>query len=397
MSAPPALAVRGARVWDGIDGLGEADVVVDEGRVVGVSAPGVEETAARARTELDGRGLWLMPGIVDSHTHVTWNDFDAADRAARSDAEQEAATSATLRAMLASGVTRARDAGGAGEGVRALRDRDGGPRLQLSVELLDRARVDALGGIGQAVESVLDAGAEWVKLVATGGVASPAGSQLVSHFSPAEFALATRLAREAGAGVMVHAWGGDAITHALEAGAASIEHGIFLTLEQAELGAETGAVLVPTLRIYLLVAEMIRAGLLPAAFAARVAEAVAAHPAAVRRARDAGMPIAVGTDYSTPDQHGTNPRELAELRRAGLSADEVLTAATVTGARLLASVERAGTADALDLAGRIAPGARADALLLRVDPRTPEAFDRPDAVALVIQDGRAVAQHPPSP
>lgn len=397
MSAPPALAVRGARVWDGIDGLGEADVVVDEGRVVGVSAPGVEAAAARARTELDGRGLWLMPGIVDTHTHVTWNDFDAADRAARSDAEQEAATSATLRAMLASGVTRARDAGGAGEGVRALRDRDGGPRLQLSVELLDRARVDALGGIGQAVESVLDAGAEWVKLVATRGVASPAGSQLVSHFSPAEFALATRLAREAGAGVMVHAWGGDAITHALEAGAASIEHGIFLTPEQAELGAETGAVLVPTLRIYLLVAEMIRAGLLPAAFAARVAEAVAAHPAAVRRARDAGMPIAVGTDYSTPDQHGTNPRELAELRRAGLSADEVLTAATVTGARLLASVERAGTGDALDLAGRIAPGARADALLLRVDPRTPEAFDRPDAVALVIQDGRAVAQHPPSP
>jgi imidazolonepropionase-like amidohydrolase len=183
---------------------------------------------------------------------------------------------------------------------------------------------------------------------------------------------------------MVHAWGGEAITRALEAGAASIEHGIFLTADQAALAAERGATLVPTLRIYLLVQQMIAAGSLPAAFAARVAEAVAAHPAAVRRARDAGVAIALGSDYSTPAQHGTNLAELAELRRAGLDADEALTAGTAAGARLL---DDGGD----PLAGRIVPGAVADAVLLRADPADPATFTDPSSVVAVVQDGRLVS------
>jgi len=394
VTTPPALAIRGARL-PGVSG-GERNVVVHEGRVASVDA--ADALSEIAETEIDARGLWLIPGIVDAHAHVTWDRFDAADRSPRGSAAERRSTAQTLGAMLSAGVTSARDAGGAdSETRRALTAGTPGPRLALSVDLLDRARVDAAGGMGPAVESVLAAGADWVKLVATGGVATPPGSQLVSHFSPAEFALATRLAAEAGARVMVHAWGGPAITDALDAGVASIEHGIFLTPEQAALGTERGTVLVPTLTIYLLVQEMIAAGRLPASFGPRVAEAVRAHPAAVRTARDAGMPIAVGSDYSTPEQHGTNLREVAELRRAGLDADEALTAATVTGARLLAAPSRtANGRDPLDLAGRLVPGARADAVLLRSDPAVAETFRDPDAVVAVVQEGRLVFRHPGS-
>src|SRR5690606_37038221 len=104
--------------------------------------------------------------------------------------------------------------------------------------------------------------------------------------------------------------GGEAIDDAIEAGAASIEHGIFLTDTQASRAAERGLTLVPTLRIYREVQQMIDRGTLPAAFRARVDEAVAAHPRAVLRARDAGLALAVGTDAGTPEQHGSGALEI---------------------------------------------------------------------------------------
>lgn len=395
MPPSPSFTIRGARLWDGAKSCESSDVTVSDGRFGALSTASTS-VGSTAENDIDARGLWLVPGFVDAHAHVAWNDFDESDRDAHTAEERDAAARRTLRVMRAAGVTGARDAGGADRSIRALHDQQAlGPRLQISVELLDRDRVDAMGGIGPAVDAMLEAGADWIKLVATGGVASPAGSQLISHFTASEFALAVHLAAEAGARVMVHAWGGEAVTHALDAGVASIEHGIFLTPDQARLGAERAAVLVPTLHIYRLVQAMIAAGSLPAAFGARVAEAVEAHPAAVRRARDAGMAIAMGSDFSTPEQHGTNLREIAELRRAGLDADEALVAATRTGARLLAGGSRdAGAAEALDLAGRISPGAVADAVLLRADPSLADTFWDPDVVVGVIQDGRLLSRHP---
>lgn len=175
----------------------------------------------------------------------------------------------------------------------------------------------------------------------------------------------------------------------------SIEHGIFLTDAQARGAAERGMTLVPTLRIYRLVRGMIERGALPAAFRPRVEEAVAAHPEAVRRARDAGLAIALGTDYSTPEQHGTNRLEFDELVRAGLSAAEALVAATTAGAELLARVEtgpalrgRVG----LDRArvGVVEAGAVSDGVVFSRDPREPGAFSDPESIVAVILGGRVV-------
>ena len=159
---------------------------------------------------------------------------------------------------------------------------------------------------------------------------------------------------------MVHALGGDAIGWAVEAGARSIEHGVFLTEKDAAAMARRGCFLVPTLVIYEQLAAMARAG--------------AARPepgregdrgrGAPRRSRGASpgpraCKIALGSDFGHRDDHGHNLAELACLQRAGLGVEEVLLAATAVGAELC------GVGDRL---GRIAPGYEFDAIVLDEEP-----------------------------
>lgn len=370
-------AARGIRI---LDARGEFTDPVRVGWADGRFSLG----GGAAADDLDGSGLWMIPGLVDAHLHAGWQAFDAEDRARLGEQRTGELIAAALRRTLASGVTSVRDAGGlAAARLTAIPSWER-PRTQLAVQLIDRAAADAAGGLDRAVEEVLEAGARWVKLVATAGVAAPPGAGLEPVFSAAEQGEAVRRAERAGAGVMVHAWGGAAIDHAIEAGALSIEHGIFLTDEQARRAAARGMTLVPTLRIYRLVQGMIDAGSLPAAFRARVDEAVGAHPRAVLRARDAGLAIALGTDSGTPEQHGTGRLEFDALVAAGLRPQEALLAATRSGAELLARV-----ADVADSpTGAIAEGALADAVILRRDPREPGALSDPESIVGVLLGGR---------
>ncbi|QIK63929.1 amidohydrolase family protein [Leucobacter viscericola] len=335
-------------------------------------------------TDLDGSRLWMIPGFVDTHLHAAWQQFDAADRANADPEATQQAIAEGLRRTLEAGVTTVRDAGGLTEEMlRGIPERSR-PRAQLAVTLIDREAASAAGGVAAATSQALEAGARWIKLVATAGVAAPAGAGLDPVYSAAEQSDAVRLAEQAGAGVMVHAWGGQAIDDAIEAGAMSIEHGIYLTDAQAKRAANRGMTLVPTLRIYRLVQRMISSGALPSAFRARVDEAVVTHPRAVLRARDAGLPVALGTDYGTAEQHGSNRREFDALVEAGLTPGEALVAATRAGAALLSRV-------AVDLTvvsdGRIAEGSIADAVILRNDPNIPGVLSAPEAVFAVVRGG----------
>ncbi|WP_025133144.1 amidohydrolase family protein [Leucobacter sp. PH1c] len=398
--APGAGAVVGVRALDERGGFGAPGTLRwAQGRFVAASDPVAPvDPAVPVAPAMAGTELWAIPGLVDAHVHAAWHAFDAADRERASADERRAATADGLARTLAAGITSVRDAGGLSAAELAAIPAAERPAVQLSVRLLDRAAADAAGGLDRAVEGVLAEGARWVKLVGTAGVASPAGTGLDPVFSAAEVRDAVSRAERAGAAVMVHAWGGAAIDDAIAAGAASIEHGIFLTDAQARAAAAAGLTLVPTLRIYRLVADMIDAGALPAAFRARVSEAVGAHPEAVRRARDAGLPIAVGTDSGTPEQHGSARLEVDALRAAGLSAEEALLAATRSGAALLARAE-ADPDPEPRTGGTLAPGARADALLLARDPREPGALSAPGAVVGVLRGGvyRPAGPLPASP
>ncbi|WP_125098505.1 amidohydrolase family protein [Leucobacter chromiireducens] len=399
---PGAGSIAGVRVFEP-DGSFSAprELRWEHGSFV-AAATAAADTAAPAPQRPLGRAdaeLWALPGLVDAHVHAAWHAFDEDDRRGIAAADRHTATAAGLARTLAAGITRVRDAGGLSRAELAALPAAERPDVQLSVRLLDRAAADAAGGLDRAVGEVLDAGAQWVKLVGTAGVASPAGAGLEPVFSAAEVRAAVARAERAGAAVMMHAWGGDAIDDAIAAGAASIEHGIFLTDQQARAAAAAGLTLVPTLRIYRLVQRMIDAGSLHAAFRARVTEAIGAHPAAVRRARDAGLPIAVGTDSGTPDQHGTAALEVDALRGAGLSAAEALIAATRTGAALLARADRdRGRAVRADAhAGTLRPGAAADAVFFSRDPRELGALADPAAIVGVLRAGVLHAAPPASP
>lgn len=375
-----AGGIRGVRVLDERGGFsGPCDVRWERGRFAAIDVSGSEPAEPR----------WLIPGLVDAHLHAAWHRFDAPDRADEDPDLVERETRRALRATLRAGVTSVRDAGGLRTERSSGRPTGAAPRVQTSVSMLDRAAVDRAGGMARAVAGVLEAGAQWIKLVATASVMSPPGARLEPAFERAEIAEAVRAGAAVGAEVMVHAWGGPAIDDAIEVGTASIEHGIFLTDAQARRAAEHGLTLVPTLRIYRLVQAMIASGELPAALRRRVDEAVGAHPEAVRRARDAGLRIALGTDYGTREQHGTNRLEFDALVSVGLTPAEALVAATRSGAELLRRVDPGAPS------GRIAVGEIADALILTRDPSAPGALSGPDAIAAIVLGGAVIVPDPP--
>jgi imidazolonepropionase-like amidohydrolase len=157
---------------------------------------------------------------------------------------------------------------------------------------------------------------------------------------------------------MVHTWGGPTIDWAIEAGADSVEHGVYLSREQAGGLAGAKIPLVPTAAIYRIAADPNGALVLDETLRARAARAAQAHPQAIREAKDAGVTIGFGTDFAAP-LHGHNLEEIDALIDCGLTVEEAWRAATETAAAIL------GRADTL---GRIAAGFTADAVLFNADP-----------------------------
>jgi imidazolonepropionase-like amidohydrolase len=366
------LVVDNAAVMTPDGGFAPGRVVVRDG-AVSDHPPREGEPVRR----LDGRGLWLTPGIVDAHTHLGWGRFEAADRPPPG-AEPDG-TARRAAATLAAGVTAVRDAGGL-----ATRPAWPAPRVQLSVDILGAA--DAAGGtrhLRDRVRRLVDAGADWIKVAATGGVGAPPDRVLDPALNRSALAVVAGAAEATGTPVMVHAWGGVAVDWAIELGVRSIEHAVLLTPAQARAAAAAGVVVVPTVRIYQWVAAMADAGAVDLRYAEPARRAVAAHPSAVQACLEAGTPLALGTDAGTDAQHGRNLEELAALAACGLTPAEALVAATVTGARLLG------------LPVPLQPGAPADLVLFRTDPRAPGgAGDR--QVAAVLLGGRVVAGDTPA-
>lgn len=360
-----ATGTAAARLGQRVRVLGGTDALTRAARLPALSAEG------GAGVELDAEGLWVLPGVVDCHTHLAWHDF--------SDPTPDAgATAEALAATLRAGVTQARDAGGLGAALLAEADAllaaspaSLRPRLRIAGPMIGAEHAGrGPGHLASVVAAAAEAGSTWVKVLATGGLSAPSETVLDPVLSREELLELGSAARAAGVRVMAHAWGGPSIPWLVEAGAASIEHGIFLTPADAELLAAHGVVLVPTVAVYRQTAD---SDGLPAVIRDRAARAADAHPAAVAAAREAGVRIALGTDAGTPRQHGGNLAELAALAAAGLAPEEALTAATLTGAELLR--EPGDPADPEDL------------VLLDLDPRRVDRLG-PDRVVAVVVGGR---------
>jgi len=417
--APPTLAMtnlilfQNVHVLDVRHGRRRAGQVLVEGdaiRAVSDAALPAEDTRV-----IDGGGRTLMPGLIDCHAHVT---FSQTNLALLADTPQ---TTLTLRAlpilrdMLARGFTTVRDAGGADWALKQAID-DGldgtvaGPRLFVSGPPLsptgghgdfrprsDRLRpldcpscgvlqrlastrvVDGVDAVRRAVRELLQMGADQIKIMSSGGVASPTDPIDALGYSVQETRAIVDEAAARHSYVLAHAYTPAAIRRAVECGVRSIEHGNLIDAPTAALMAERGAYAVPTLITYEALAQSgVRLGL-GAESAAKIERVRAAGLRSLEIFKTAGVKLALGTDL-LGGSHGLQSEEL--LIRAQVQSNlEVLQSATLIGAELLGQAGRLG---------EIMPGARADLLLVDGDPLQDLRCltGQGEQIALVMQAGR---------
>ena len=337
---------------------------------------------------VDLRQAFVLPGLIDSHVHLTGqqNPNSRLEEVTLSDADQAMVGARYARRTLMAGFTTVADLGASNQAIFALRNavRNGdvpGPRI-----IAAGSSVSIHGGHGdingyredvmhllssesicsgpedcmRAVRTQVRAGADIIKITATGGVLSNTAAGLNQQFSDDELSAIVGSAHRMGRQVTAHAHGVDGINAFLRAGGDSIEHGTYLDDQSIRLFKSNGAWLIPTLLAGDFVAR-IASG--PDNFftPAQTAKALEAGPKMLdmaRRAHEGGVKIAFGTD-SGVSAHGDNAQEFALLVRAGLSPLEAIQAATVGAAEHLRIANEAG---------KIAVGMPADIVAVSGDP-----------------------------
>jgi imidazolonepropionase-like amidohydrolase len=381
-----------------IDGTGAPPVtgravVVEDGRIAAV----VGEREAPAGTTLRLDGLTLLPGLINCHVHLCFNG--EADPAATMLRESYPMTviRAVQRARInvEAGVTTVRDLGGRDYAELAVRDaiRQGlipGPRTLVAGRgicitgghgwhMIGR-EADGPDEVRKAVREQIKAGADVIKLFATGGVMTPGVEPNAAQLTLDEVRAAIEEARKAGRRTAAHAQGTDGIANCVEAGITTIEHGVFLTEALCARMARDGVALVPTLIApHAIAAGGVASGIPD--FAVRKSLAVRdRHTESFRMALRLGVTIAAGTDAGTPlNPHGSMVPELELMVKAGLPPLAAVQAATSTAARVLGLEGETG---------RVAPGLAADLLAVAGNPA--DRIQALDEVRLVIAQGRTI-------
>ncbi|MFF5297764.1 amidohydrolase family protein [Streptomyces sp. NPDC013161] len=379
-NSAPRTVFTGGLLFDGTGTApAPADVVVAEGRIVDVG------TGLDGDTQVDCTGRTLLPGLFDCHVHLTLNGIGLLGALQKPFSYQFYEAAVNLRRTLEAGITTVRDAAGADLGIKQAVE-DGlltGPRVQISIGLITQtgghgdpwmpsgqcaglavphpgrppALADGPDEMRRTARTLLRAGADVLKVCTTGGVLSPRDDPRHSQFTPEELDILVTEATAQGRYVMAHAQGTEGIKNAVRAGIRSIEHGIHLDDEAIDLMLTRGTWLVPTLIAPVSVIRAAESGIeIPEAMLRKAREVTEAHATSVRRAAEAGVRIAMGTD-SGIGPHGTNLDELPLMQACGMTPGEVLATTTSSAARLLG----------YDDLGTVEPGNRADLVLVEGD------------------------------
>jgi len=377
----------------GAEPVKERAVVIERGRISAVIPEGRPPADA---TVVNLDGLTLLPGLINCHVHLCLGGEADPVKTLGEDSPATTAIKTVLRARqtVEAGVTTVRDLGGRDEVALALRDavRAGlvpGPRILAAARGICMTgghgwrfgrEADGPDDVRKAVREQLRAGADVIKILATGGVLTPGVEPGSPQLTPEEIRAAIEEAKKAGRRIAAHAQATDGIAACVDAGITSIEHGIFLTEPIARKMAKEGIALVATLVApEQIVTHGVAAGI--PEFAVRKSEAVRGrHVESFQLAMMLGVPIAAGTDAGTPlNPHGSIVPELALMVKAGMSPLEVIRSATSIAARVL-GLE--------DETGRIAPGLAAD--LIAVGGNPGGRIEALDDLRLVVANGEIV-------
>jgi imidazolonepropionase-like amidohydrolase len=377
---------RGGLVYDGAgaetrEGL---EVLVEGARIKEVSDRPIRAAEARL-VELGGR--CLMPGLIDAHFHALAADPDLASIDAMPKSLLYQHARALLEAALLRGFTSVRDAGGADYGLAmaVARGLIEGPRVFFSGRALSQTgghgdfrplegapsgaclcgrgsltmtRVaDGVAAVREAARDELRRGASQIKIMASGGVASPSDPIWNLQYSEEEIRAIVWEARSWRSYVMAHAYTAEAIQRCVEYGVRSIEHGNLIDAAAARSCAENGVYVVPTLATYDALHRVGGDLGFPAVGLEKLDAVRGAGLEALEILRDAGVKMGLGTDL-LGEMHRYELDEFA-IRAQVLPSHEILRSATSINAEILNQDGELGV---------VAAGALADLIVVDGDP-----------------------------
>ncbi len=407
---------RNATLVDGtVDEAREGfDLLVEDDRIKEISDTAIKPPADSR--EIDLNGATLMPGLTDAHVHVKATMLDLKRQLEVPPFYLFAGAAQIMRGMLMRGFTTVRDAAGADRGMADAVDHGlvVGPKLRVcglalsqtgghsdlrpvtepSTVYSSAAQVitaqlgriaDGVDECRRAARDELRKGAHQVKIMASGGVASPTDPVQNTQYSRDEI---TAIVEEANAHhtyVMAHAYTAHAIHRAVECGVSSIEHGNLIDAETAAFMAEKDAFHVPTNITYFALNKHGRKFGLPEVSIQKLGEIVDAGLRAVELTRDAGVKIGHGTDLLGPC-HKYQCDEFS-LKAEVLGNHGAIKSATITNAKLFRQEEEIG---------KLAEGFKADLIVVRGNPLADIGLLEQEGahIPLVMRDGKIFKDEP---
>lgn len=372
----------------GADPVPNAGVVIDDdGRISQVGRLTSPPSGAEI---IDVAGRTIMPGLIDCHVHFFVDIRPLQELALTPMSLRVIQATLNAKTTLDAGVTSVRDALGSPAGFKTAVEQGliPAPRMRIAITGLSQTGghtdfhlptgilhpllpggnpwewpdgiCDGVEEVRKATRSVLRAGADFVKLMSSGGVMSPSDEPTATQFTRAEISVMVEEAAAVGKTAMAHAQSTEGIRNAVECGVESIEHGFYLDESVIAEMKVRGTFLVPTLQA--LKAVLCRADEQPGSVmpqsVRKAEEAVEAHKKSFRMAVESGVRIAMGTDAGV-GEHGTNAEELRLMVENGMTPMQAIVASTRTASECVHIDGEVGTLE---------PGKVADLLVVDGDP-----------------------------
>ena len=357
---------------------------------------------------IDGESKYVLPGFIDCHTHILAKGFHKEENMANPLAIHFYNAVPHGKQTVNAGVTTIRDCGSADFGVKLAQQRGlfTAPKLEICVTPLvmtgghfdlmlpsgfdmeiiypgfPKGRCDGPSEVLKKTREVKRAGADFIKVMCSGGVLTTNTSPEFSQFNLEELKTIVGEAKNTNSKVSAHCHSLEGINKCIDAGFSSIEHGTFIDASTSKKMAENNVTLVPALLVhqYLYENGFPEWDNYADEKLAKLKEIIKVHKENIKFAYDEGVNIVMGTD-SGVIPHGHNLKELINLVDLGMKPKEAIASATTKAAEFLGR----------DDIGSIYEGKCADMIFVERNPIIDiELLTDPNNITGVIQDGKEV-------